>query len=62
MKRKLLTSVGCVSMIAILFLIYNVNFSGGGDFFKPKDNKIKKNWIKNKKKMKFILIIIGILF
>lgn len=30
MKRKLLTSVGCVSMIAILFLIYNVNFSGGG--------------------------------
>lgn len=33
MKRKLLTSVGCVSMIAILFLIYNVNFSGGGGKF-----------------------------
>lgn len=52
MKRKLLTSVGCVSMIAILFLIYNVNFSGGGvNFFQstglPYETKVDEELDKN---------------
>ena len=50
MKRKLLTSVGCVSMIAILFLIYNVNFSGGGFFQStglPYETKVDEELDKN---------------